>query len=657
MAFGIVSRSLASCDAQVPRPYVCGRSVDRHRTVRLSQTGGYFIMSRDEQKPAEASTPAASIRLLRVERFRGIESLEWKPDCGLNVIVGPGDSCKSTILEAVGALFSPAPNLYLSEFDYFERNVGKGFKIEAAIAVGGDTVANTGRFPIPPIRGWLDGRLTELPDEDGSEPVLVCRLTGTSDLEAVFEVIGADEDTRTPLSRTLRQRIGLMRLGCGDRWDRDLRLVQGGALDRFMEGQQLRHSILQAIVSTPIHDELGHEPKHALSEIGERFSSRSLPHPVRLGLVGTPGVSLAASVGLMVGENDETALPLPAYGTGTRRLASVELASLLADSVSLAVIDEPESGLEPYRQRGLIRNLHHETKRQAFITTHAPAVLGAAIAGGGTLWRINNSETVAGKVDPDLEPCEENGPDATEKTSARQLAPLRGQAIEKLLTSHPEAALARLPVVCEGITEEGFVTQLFIDKFGTDFSVRGLYCLDAGGHDAALPICQELIKAGFEIAAVVDDEGRKSGSWKQVAEQGLLLQWDERVALEKAILEALPDHILPRVVTWPEEAFGKEVKHCLADLREAIGGEDKDKSPEELFEDNGRDKFLDALYRAACPPASGSRKPKGWFKSFEGGGLLADKVLEIDPRPSQLFERIDPFLSAIDARTSTWHSQ
>lgn len=203
------------------------------------------------------------------------------------------------------------------------------------------------------------------------------------------EVIGADEQTRVGLARPLRQRIGLLRLGIADRGDRDLRLVMGGALDRFMEGQQLRQSILQAVLKTPIHDQLGAEPKAALERIEDKFRERSLPHPIRLGLIGSPGVSLAASVGLMVGASDESALPLPAWGTGTRRLASLELASILAESISLAVVDEPESGLEPYRQRAFIGDLDQGGKRQAFITTHAPAVLSAGAAAGATIWRID----------------------------------------------------------------------------------------------------------------------------------------------------------------------------------------------------------------------------------------------------------------------------
>src|SRR6185312_3424868 len=149
---------------------------------------------------------------------------------------------------------------------------------------------------------------------------------------------------------------------------------------RFMEGQDLRQSVLQVILKTPIHDHLGAGPKKALALIECQFKKKSLPSPIRLGLVGTPGVSLAASVGLMAGKNDDTALPLPSWGTGTRRMASLELASILTSSASLAVVDEPESGLEPYRQRAFVGDLNRNGMRQAFITTHSPAILSASAA-------------------------------------------------------------------------------------------------------------------------------------------------------------------------------------------------------------------------------------------------------------------------------------
>lgn len=593
--------------------------------------------------------PIPSIRFLRIERFRGIEKLEWRPAPGLNIIIGPGDSCKSTILEAIGALFSPAPNMNISEFDYFRRDIDKEFEIEAALAVGDGSILKNDRFPLPPLRGWRDGQLTDLPDEDGAEAVMVCRLTGTADQEAIYEVIGADDETRVPFSRALRQRIGLMRLGISDRWDRDLRLVQGGALNRYMEGQQLRQSILQAILNTPIHDRLGDEPKQALGRIDSQFSKRSLPSPIRLGLVGTPGVSLAASVGLMVGENDESALPLPAWGTGTRRLAALELASILVESVSLAVVDEPESGLEPYRQRAFIGDLHQDGKRQAFITTHAPAVLSAGAALGAVISRINMAEQTVGDAGQ-AAPIE--GAVLERQPRAHELTALEGKETGELLAEQPEAVLARLPVICEGVTEVGFATRLLIKKFGEGFPVHGIFCVDARGHDRAVAICNALLKTGFQIGAVADDEGRKDGSWAKIEKQAAVLRWDNGAALEHAVLSALPDDVLPSVVEWPEEFGGRSARHLLPELRKKLGCEDKDRSAKQLLADYGREAFVKALCKAACPPRDGKRKPSGWFKSFDGGFLLADKLLALDPIPKELNDKITAFLKKIERGTA-----
>ena len=589
-----------------------------------------------------------AIQFLKIERFRGIEHLEWRPCSGLNVIVGPGDTCKTTILEAISLLFSPAPNTVISEFDYFKRDASKGFTIEAVLAVGDGGVLKGDKFPLPPMRGWLNGQLTELPDEDGAEAVLLCRLSGTPDFECIYEVIGADDQTVAPLTRGFRQRIGMLRLGVGDRGDRDLRLVQGGALDRFMEGQQLRQTILQAVVKTRIYDQLGDEPKETLQQIEDQFTKKSLPHPIRLGLVGTPGVSLAASVGLTVGTDDQTALPLTSWGTGTRRLASLEIASLLTNWVALAVVDEPEAGLEPYRQRAFVHDLHHGGKRQAFVTTHSPATLATGVTVGSLVWRIN--ATAPPSWDVTKNEVNHSSVTAAHRNS-HVLTALESAEIRELLKTQPEVVFARLPVVCEGKTEEGFISRLFAYKFGDTFSARGIFCADGAGHDRALPICQKLIEAGFVIGAVSDDEGRKSGRWAEVEKLGILLRWDDGASMEKAILSALPDSMLPAVVTWASELSGREEKHHLAELREALGVEDKTKTAEQYFAERGRAAFLSGLVQAACPPRQGQKKARGWFKTFDGGYLLADKILAVEPKPA-LLGKIEAFLTTVEKATA-----
>ena len=78
---------------------------------------------------------AASIRRLKIERFRGIEFLCWIPESGMNVILGGGDPGKSTILEAIALLLSPTNTFTINDSDYWRRGVDEEFCIEAVISL------------------------------------------------------------------------------------------------------------------------------------------------------------------------------------------------------------------------------------------------------------------------------------------------------------------------------------------------------------------------------------------------------------------------------------------------------------------------------------------------------------------------------------------
>lgn len=567
----------------------------------------------------------ATIKQLKIHRFRGVESLTWCPHPRLNLIVGAADFGKSTILEAIALLFSPSPNYGLSEFDYYARNVDAGFTIEAVISISDMTLLRDDGFPAPPMRGWLGNKLTDLPDEGGAEPVLAVRLTGTGDQEASYEVIGAGDDNRISFTRSMRRRIGIARLGVADRGDRDIRLVQGGALDRYLQGQDVRQTVLQAVMKTPLHDQLEQKPKQALETISDGFAKRGLPNPLRLGLVGTPGVSLAASVGLTVGNADPDALPLAAWGTGTRRLAALEISTLGISADAIAVIDEPETGLEPYRQRVFIRDLAAHP-RQAFVTTHAPAVLSQSFMETSFVWRIGKP-----KADPKATVQISGEESVTPQSHA--LFPVEGTDLKAIAGTQPEALFARLPIICEGITEVGFAARVLETRFGTGYSCRGLFCLDAGGHYKALPICQALLGAGFPLAAIVDDEGKRVGSWSDVSAAAALLRWESGACLEAAVLSALPGELLKEAHLWVEETLHRDARHQLSEIRGALGLE-KGPTAEEMYEQVGHDRYLAALLSRACPKPEGKRKPRGWFKTFAGGYLLATKLLSASARPS-----------------------
>jgi hypothetical protein len=63
------------------------------------------------------------IRHLRVSNFRGIKSLDWHLEGNVLCLVGPGDSTKTTILDAIECALAPRNTLPFTDTDFFQGNV------------------------------------------------------------------------------------------------------------------------------------------------------------------------------------------------------------------------------------------------------------------------------------------------------------------------------------------------------------------------------------------------------------------------------------------------------------------------------------------------------------------------------------------------------
>jgi predicted ATP-dependent endonuclease of OLD family len=55
------------------------------------------------------------IRKIEIKHFRSICSLDWNPVDGVNCLIGPGDSGKSTILDAIDLCLGARRNLSLAD--------------------------------------------------------------------------------------------------------------------------------------------------------------------------------------------------------------------------------------------------------------------------------------------------------------------------------------------------------------------------------------------------------------------------------------------------------------------------------------------------------------------------------------------------------------
>jgi len=85
----------------------------------------------------------------------------------------------------------------------------------------------------------------------------------TEDLDLAYEIVQPD-GTTDDLSVPLRRSIGLVRLGGDDCNDRDLRLVQGSALDCLLSDKGLRSRMARELAKRDLKDDLGSKSTQSL---------------------------------------------------------------------------------------------------------------------------------------------------------------------------------------------------------------------------------------------------------------------------------------------------------------------------------------------------------------------------------------------------------
>lgn len=500
------------------------------------------------------------IRRIKISNFRGLASTDWLPAGGMNLIIGGGDSGKSTLLHAIALLFSPTNSMQVFETDYFNRSLDPGFEIEATVSLPPEVeLANFQQMLWP----WeWNGSSAILPDREqdgaGNDPVYVFRVRGTPDLELVWEVVQPNMEV-VGLSTSLRRKIGVVRLANDDRNDRDLRLVTGSALDRLLSKGNLKSRISAQVGSVEVSNAFTGEETKALKDLDKILKDAGLPHNLDIGLTSSQGLSIGALVGLLA-EKDGTLLPVASWGAGTRRMAALQVAGAIEAATRLTVIDEIERGLEPYRLRQLLDTLGSD-HQQSFLTTHSPIVIAAAR--DAALWYMDG-----------------NG----------QIGRLHHDKVGRQQARDPETFLSKVPIIAEGVTEVGFLRALFRIVFREREYIHGIRISDGGGNEAMLGLLEALKSAGINGAGFCDNEGKFPERWRKLKDASgtKLFQW-RAGCLEENVIAHVPDKMLLSLA-YDSDGFGGDRLRTLADRLSLAG-----KSEAEVMDAAGSSATLRAL--------------------------------------------------------------
>ena len=175
----------------------------------------------------------ARIRKIEIRHFRGIEGLDWCPAEGVNCLIGPGDSGKSSILDAIDICLGARRHYQFSDADFHNINPDKEIAISITIGELEDSLMNLESYGLY-LRGF-DARTGCLEDEPGLdlETVLTLKLTVESDLEPSWTLVSdrsASQDQSRNIAWADRVRLAPTRLGAASAYH--LGWSRGSVLNR-----------------------------------------------------------------------------------------------------------------------------------------------------------------------------------------------------------------------------------------------------------------------------------------------------------------------------------------------------------------------------------------------------------------------------------------
>jgi predicted ATPase len=552
----------------------------------------------------------ARIRKLEIQNFRSIQHLSWSPAPGFNCLIGPGDSGKSTILDAIELCIGARRSAPFGDNDFYNLNVQAPITISITLGDLPDDLLNLdsyGDF----LRGFEDVFET-VEDEPGFglETVLTQRLIVHSDLEpqwCLFSERAEQQGLERNLSWKDRSRIAPARIGSFA--NTNLSWSRNSILNRLTDerpalGEALANAAREA--RNNFGAQAGEQLQQPLQTVTE--TARDLGVPVGLfaqALLDAHSVSISDGA---IALHNEQGIPLRSLGTGSSRLLVAGLQRRASEAASMALVDEVEFGLEPHRLVRFMDSLGAKEPLpplQVFLTTHSPVALRELSGDQLFIVRaLNGAHRVrqAGVTD----------------------------AIQSTLRADPEAFLAKRIIVCEGASEVGLMRGL--DQFWcaqglpSFLATGGAYVnVNGGSPENCYVRGKALLSLGYQVFVIVDADKEVTPEVQNAFLQagGQSATWGQGRCLEVELFQSLSDQAIDALLAKALEV--REPELVGSHIREKSGG---------ALTLQGIQATRPALpyppmIRNVLGLASSARK-NGWYKSVTSYEYIAKHIIGPD---------------------------
>lgn len=484
------------------------------------------------------------VRQLKIQNFRSIKAMEWAPSSGINCLIGPGDSGKSSILEAIDLCLGARRSARFTDTDFHLLDVAHPILITVTVGALPDELLNLdtyGEF----LRGFdaNTGRVEDEPRVD-IETVLSVQLQVEADLEPAWSLF-SERAVAQGLERGLawKHRALLAPARLGHYASTHLSWNRSSVLNRLTEerpdlGAELARAARDA------RNGFGGQASVQLAQTLQTVTHTSVNLGVNIGqaqaLLDAHAVSISDGA---IALHDQVGVPLHALGTGSARLLTAGLQRAAAQASSIALVDEVEYGLEPHRLKRLLDSLGAKdavAPLQVFLTTHSPVALR----------ELSSNQLFIVRRQPDLHEVRTPGQE---------------NHVQSTLRADPEAFLAKSLLVCEGPSEIGLargLDQYWVDLNHPSFFALGGSYVNAGGSTPDLCLQRGLVlrRLGYRVMVFIDaDKPHTQALLDEAVGDGIsVLTWRPRRALEDELFLSLPDQAIDALLTFAEEEKGAE---------------------------------------------------------------------------------------------------
>lgn len=480
-------------------------------------------------------------------------------DSRIICLIGPGDSGKSSLLRAIEWALWPSWSLIVTDMDFYNCDTSSPIEIAVSITELPKALQKEDKFGLY-LRDYEKVCLG-LDDEptDGGILILTIQLTIDQTLEPKWNVITSRSDPK-PINQKDRRLLSFGIVGFDH--EKDFQWGRSSVLQKYADSKDTLHSAFTQAMRTAVEN----TSLEALDQIAPELKNIGRQYGVSFnGDIHNRLLMQNGSYSTTVGVFDDK-VPFAQRGLGSKRLLSIGMNVNAYECGTLVLVDELETGLEPYRISTLINQLRMQFKDsgQLILTTHSRSVVCECDV--KELCVVNNS---AGEL-------------VIHRLSA--IEEISGD-VQGIIRGEPDSFLCKRIIVCEGKTEIGLLRSLdevLFDKTGTRFAHFGVGMALGGGGNKFFNLARLLKTCGYDCCILMDSDIDNEEAEKDVMEElGIkVFSWDKGNAIEEQIFQDATIQCAEQLIAYAVELKGIQSVEAL--LNNEFSGE-----PKEYKVDNG----------------------------------------------------------------------